>query len=57
MNFLFVIYIKSKRRSKITRLAISQAKIPYGIMEVDNERKFIFYATLINFYFYFYFYY
>jgi len=35
-----VLFINSNdERSKITRLAISQAKIPYGIMEVDNEPR------------------
>jgi len=35
-----VLFINSNdERSKVTRLAISQAKVPYGIMEVDNEPR------------------
>eukprot|EP00833_Pecoramyces_ruminatium_P014427 jgi/Orpsp1_1/1188459/evm.model.d7180000065015.1 len=35
-----VLFINSNdERSKVTRLAISQAKVPYGVMEVDNEPR------------------
>jgi len=35
-----VLFINSNdERSKITRLAISKAKVPFGIMEVDNEPR------------------
>jgi len=35
-----VIFINSNdERSKVTRLAISQVKVPYGIIEVDNEPR------------------
>jgi len=35
-----VLFINSNdERSKVTRLAISQAKVPFGVMEVDNEPR------------------